>query len=1142
MAALSFKQLEKGVHSFGATDTTVTITLDTPVDPSKTFVLADAACWSARGRDVFFQRSLSEDGAALTISRGLGSTPATIATVEWHVIEFNAGLTVQHLEGTEVNTSQVIPSLVDVSRTAAIISYQKANFVDGNQIAAGVKLVDSTSFIVSQAAANTISYTCQILEFDVDSGVKVEFAEIVMSMMGETGPVGAPMASATIGAVDPLKTLLIGSCQNTSSTTNSNAYCFEASLANNTTIEVARAGVSGILTAYVYAIDFGPNIAYRTGMSSPDLVFANLEDADSALVMIGGGSPCFGTRGTANQVGYVMWRGTITSLNSGLLTRGGSGQAAGNYRWQVIDFSGPGQTQVAPWPGDFRDGVTAMASDSLRAPQLVPIGAGNNIAKVITPLEQRPGGRNPISIFSAWPGMALDTARSRVVFYGGGHANYSGNEVMACDLNTMSYSRLSLPSQVTPISIPGAASTYKQPVDGPDGAPPAAHCYSNLAVLEISDRMIAGGGAAADTGGGYQKESGEPTGPYLWDMSKGNADYVGGATGTDMTEAAPGLNAWTNLDCDVNPQTASMGTLEGSVTSVVEDGKDVVYAVQKGAGGSAMRILRYVIDGPADDPASWTREVLYTNGSVSQKNRAAFAEDFAGLGERVIIAWTGVATPLIAYNVDRNEALSITPTGDAASSGISLIYDPVRGRVVGTDGDRWIEITHPATWSASGWVINTITPAQDPDYVPYRNTGSTNNVWGKLVYWREHDVFIANTMVTSSAPTMWVYKPHDWSPLGLDTGVAFEGVIPPLNVAQGVAMTPINLSAYFSGSATPFVYSVQSGTLPTGIALNSTTGVLSGTPTTPHITAIVIRATAANSETAGSNSFVITVAASLTPPQGAVTISSVTPSTTTAVVTYSYDNSDQTGFERRINGGTPAGIGASPATITGLNAGTTYAAEVRAINGNGSGAWSAPFEFETDSVAPPEEPPVGETTVTDVTPGVTTALVTYSYNDTDATGYEYRINSGSWASIGASPATITGLTAETLYTPGIQVRPVNAFGAGDPSTAFAFTTESVPVAVVKGIRVRLYSGSTMQASLSGIVAAWWDASPIPDSAPTFHTTTATTDSGGWLEIDLDAYTFLDVGDPGHLAIYKLDGTDEKDSLQWNHRLLIENIA
>lgn len=66
-------------------------------------------------------------------------------------------------------------------------------------------------------------------------------------------------------------------------------------------------------------------------------------------------------------------------------------------------------------------------------------------------------------------------------------------------------------------------------------------------------------------------------------------------------------------------------------------------------------------------------------------------------------------------------------------------------------------------------------------------------------------------------------------------------------------------------------------------------------------------------------------------PQGTVTIDSIVPSKTSAVIAFSYAGSDLTGFQYRLDGG--AWVAAtSPLTISGLTAATQYTFEVTAVN------------------------------------------------------------------------------------------------------------------------------------------------------------------------------------------------------------------
>lgn len=84
--------------------------------------------------------------------------------------------------------------------------------------------------------------------------------------------------------------------------------------------------------------------------------------------------------------------------------------------------------------------------------------------------------------------------------------------------------------------------------------------------------------------------------------------------------------------------------------------------------------------------------------------------------------------------------------------------------------------------------------------------------------------------------------------------------------------------------------------------------------------------------------------------------------------------------------------------------------------------------------------PTGTVTIGSVTPTANSVSVPYGYSGSDATGYEYRLNSGTATAIGASPATISGLTPSTAYT--LQIRATNATGAGAWSAVTNFSTSA----------------------------------------------------------------------------------------------------
>lgn len=90
----------------------------------------------------------------------------------------------------------------------------------------------------------------------------------------------------------------------------------------------------------------------------------------------------------------------------------------------------------------------------------------------------------------------------------------------------------------------------------------------------------------------------------------------------------------------------------------------------------------------------------------------------------------------------------------------------------------------------------------------------------------------------------------------IDSSVAFSGTVPDQNGTRNSAITSLDLSTYFTGDGTPFTYAVTAGTLPTGLSLNTSTGVISGTPTGhgPWLN-VQVTATDKHSNTAVTNAF-----------------------------------------------------------------------------------------------------------------------------------------------------------------------------------------------------------------------------------------------------------------------------------------------
>ena len=235
---------------------------------------------------------------------------------------------------------------------------------------------------------------------------------------------------------------------------------------------------------------------------------------------------------------------------------------------------------------------------------------------------------------------------------------------------------------------------------------------------------------------------------------------------------------------------------------------------------------------------------------------------------------------------------------------------------------------------------------------------------------------------------------------------------------SGTAISPLTISASDSSSATTLSYSAG-GTLPPGLAINSSTGKITGTPTTAGTSSVTITAT----DTLGyfgttSFTWTVTNTVTVTSPgnQSDVSGTAITPfvvaaadSSSTATLAYSDGGTLPPGLSIDVASGTISG---TPTT------GGTYTVTITATDGSGASG-SATFTWTvTNTVtvtSPGDQSSAAGTAISPLTVSATdtssTATLSYSDGGTLPPGLSIDASSGQITgtptTAGSYPVTIT---------------------------------------------------------------------------------------------------------------------------------------
>ncbi len=455
--------------------------------------------------------------------------------------------------------------------------------------------------------------------------------------------------------------------------------------------------------------------------------------------------------------------------------------------------------------------------------------------------------------------------------------------------------------------------------------------------------------------------------------------------------------------------------------------------------GLSLNSTTGVVSGTPTATGLWSVEITATNGVGSDSSTS-----FAGyVGQVPSITTTSIGDLPVGDAVDMDLAATGFPaptwsvSGGSLPSGLSL---SAGGRLTGTptvSGTYSVELQAANTHGAStrtftgavlappGAITGTISPMRLGQSVSVTLGTSGYPAPTFAVIAGEFPVGVSLNTATgevSGAPAAigpWSAAVRATNIYGTAERVfssyvgtpptAVIGVFPPLQW-NTPAVTMLSANGYISPT-----WSVTAGALPAGLTLNSTTGVVIGTPSAAGAYSVTIAAT--NDLGSADATFTGTVAAVL---PSAPTSMSARPGDGEATAVFGAPDSDGgspvTGYEVSVDGGawtpltTTVDGSETSGTVTGLANGESVVLRVRAITAVGAGPASSSVTVR------PVAPPPSALAAPTVQAKVSSVLVTWQEStDRDVTGYTVTATPG-----GATCTTTVGTTSCLIAVPAGQ--------------------------------------------------------------------------------------------------------------------------
>lgn len=367
------------------------------------------------------------------------------------------------------------------------------------------------------------------------------------------------------------------------------------------------------------------------------------------------------------------------------------------------------------------------------------------------------------AIVYAWGSFAWDSNRGELLLWGGGHANYAGNEMYRWQADTGTWERGSLPSKVL---------SHQWVID--NAAPQAAHTYDGNIFLPVNDLFVSFGGPVYSSGNEWRtlvNGTQVRAGPWMWDPQRADPNKVGGTNGSGYDASTPGGNMWINRQ---GQWTGTQGPYSTYASSAyrTEAGQDVVYVSLDSWQSGRPGLFRYTIGDVRGGGLDKWEHIGVTHFNDSIYGGSLTLDSTHNLAVR--IAGNGNIGDLAVWNLananpnnpgaNRDIPVNLFKTDGSPfviNGNFAIEYDDANDQFIlweGQQGKVWsTKAMYNGSTLLNSWTVTELasTTTAQP------SGGYVGGVLGKFKYIPELDAFIAlNEFNTSTLDAeVWLYKP-----------------------------------------------------------------------------------------------------------------------------------------------------------------------------------------------------------------------------------------------------------------------------------------------------------------------------------------------------------------------------------------------